>query len=105
MESRHFSLLFWFFAILFGVLALFTTLHAWSIRPSDALCTNRLQAWSPIHRGMQQNWMMFPNLTLFSKSEFFGTQFQDIDAAWTKFLPSTQSKKGSFEQDSQDFLL
>jgi hypothetical protein len=93
MERRHFSLLSWGFAILFGVLALLTTFHAWSLRPSEDLCGRRWSIWSPIDRGMQQTWRLFPDLTLFSKSEFFGPEIQDVDSAWEKFLLSKYSKR------------
>ena len=41
---------------------------------------------------MQQTWRMFPDLTLLSTSEFFKSQFHDVDAdaAWDNFLPSKQ---------------
>lgn len=88
MEVKLLSLLSWFLSFIFGVLTLLTSIQTWTLRPSDAQCAKRWSIWSPVDRGEKQSWKMFPDLTLFSKSEFFGTNFQDIDAAWDTYLPN-----------------
>src|SRR6187549_561420 len=93
MEPRHCSLLSWCFTSLFGVLAVLLALHAWSLRPSDSSCTARYESWTPIEKGLQHAWRTFPQLTLFTETEFFGSPAGDADKAWDEFLPSEKLPK------------
>lgn len=102
MEGRYLSLLCWISTLIFTFCSFFTAFHALSLRPSDAHCSKRWSVWSPVNRGMQQTWRMFPDLTLLSTSEFFKSQFHDVDAdtAWDNFLPSKQPLNTGTSYDS-----
>ena len=81
------SMIFRVTGMIFFALFLLLLLDSWLLRPSDDFCSEREISWSPV-RGLGRSWKMFPQITLFTKSEFFGTPIQKADNSWNEALPS-----------------
>ncbi|KAK5994531.1 hypothetical protein PT974_05009 [Cladobotryum mycophilum] len=75
------------FMLLF--LTLFNVYHVLHLVPNDKVCGLHGMAWTPVDQGLNYEWQMFPWLTLFTKSDYFGDPVEDADKNWQEFLPES----------------
>ena len=63
---------------------IYYTLH---LTPSDDMCASHGKPWTPVAKGLDYTWQMFPALTFTTKSKYFGDPVEDADVSWREFLP------------------
>ncbi|KAH8199894.1 hypothetical protein TruAng_005950 [Truncatella angustata] len=89
MESRWASLVVWaaIYALLF--LTSFNIYYCLRLIPSENLCASHGKPWTPVTKGLEFTWQMFPALRFTTPSEFFGEPIEEADASWHEFLPES----------------
>ncbi|KAK2599608.1 hypothetical protein N8I77_011347 [Diaporthe amygdali] len=45
--------------------------------------------WTPVSEGLEYTWRMFPDLTFFTKSDYFGEPVEEVDRNWSELLPDS----------------
>lgn len=75
---------------LFLLCAIFITIQAFRIEPSDARCDRFTYSWSPALEAVRYHWETFENHQFSFKTPYFGFEPTDqIEEKWNELLPST----------------
>lgn len=87
MAPQSFTLLMQGLIIIFVFCSLFNIYHIFLLIPNDELCATRRMPWTPVSEGLEYTWRMFPDLTFFTKSDYFGGPVEEVDRNWSELLP------------------
>jgi Mycotoxin biosynthesis protein UstYa len=71
--------------------AVFISIRAFQLEPSDGQCVHHSFSWSPALDQIEYHWETFDDVDFFTKTPYFGLrQTEDIEDVWNDLLPGTE---------------